>query len=289
MKRRASQRRPAAPPRAPSASREPLRPITVHDIVARKGARDRIVCVTAYDALFARLVDESGVDIVLVGDSVGNVVAGYESTLPVTLAQMIYHGRAVRRGIARALLIIDMPFLTYQVNPEEALRNCGRVMKRTLANGVKLEGAGDTVLRAVRAVTEAGIPVMGHLGFTPQSVHALGGARVQGREKSAAARLVDDARRLEDAGAFSIVLELLPAAVAEKITAAVRVPTIGIGAGIACDGQVLVLPDLLGLNDRFSPKFLKRYANLADDVRGAVRRFGDDVRAGRYPDGEHSF
>ena len=239
--------------------------------------------------MFARLVDESGVDIVLVGDSLGNVVAGFESTLPVTLDQMIYHGRAVHRGVQRALLIIDMPFLTYQVNAEEALRNCGRVMKETLANGVKLEGAGETVRRAVRAVTEAGIPVMGHLGFTPQSVHALGGPRVQGREKDAAARLVDDARQLEEAGCFAIVLELMPAAVAAKVTAAVKIPTIGIGAGVSCDGQVLVLPDLLGLNDRFSPKFLKRYANMADDVRGAVGRFCDDVRAGRYPDDEHSF
>ena len=289
MKRRASERRPGASRGAHSAAPGHEHAITIHDIVGRKGARDRIVCVTAYDVMFARLVDESGVDIVLVGDSLGNVVAGFESTLPVTLDQMIYHGRAVRRGVRRALLIIDMPFLTYQVNPEDALRNCGRVMKESLANGVKLEGAGEMVLRAVSAVTQAGIPVMGHLGFTPQSVHALGGPRVQGREKDAAARLVDSAKQLEDAGCFAIVLELMPASVAAKITAAVKVPTIGIGAGVSCDGQVLVLPDLLGLNDGFSPKFLKRYANMADDVRGAVGRFRDDVRAGRYPDDEHSF
>jgi len=207
----------------------------------------------------------------------------------VTLDQMIYHGSAVRRGVERALLIVDMPFLTYQVTAEDALRNCGLVMQRTEAQAVKLEGAGEPILRAVRAVTGAGIPVMGHLGFTPQSVHALGGTRVQGREKDAAQRLVEEARRLEEAGAFSIVLELMPADVAAEITDAVSVPTIGIGAGARCDGQVLVLPDLLGLNDRFAPRFLKRYATLADDVRGAVGRFADDVRRGRYPDAGHSF
>jgi 3-methyl-2-oxobutanoate hydroxymethyltransferase len=263
--------------------------VTVRDFVMSKRAGDKLVLVTAYDVMFARLVDESGVDAILVGDSVGNVFAGLGSTLPVTLDQMIYHGRAVRRGVSRALLIIDMPFLTYQVTAEDALRNCGRVMQETEAEAVKLEGAGETVVRAVRAVTGAGIPVMGHLGFTPQSVHALGGARVQGREQAAADRLVEDARRLEDAGAFSIVLELLPADVAAAVTAAVTIPTIGIGAGAKCDGQVLVLPDLLGLNDGFAPKFLKKYANLADDVRGAVSRFGDEVRRGKYPDAGHSF
>jgi 3-methyl-2-oxobutanoate hydroxymethyltransferase len=282
VKRRAPKKKPAA--RAPAA-----RPVTVRDFVASKRAGDKLVLVTAYDVMFARLVDESGVDAILVGDSVGNVFAGLDSTLPVTLDQMIYHGRAVRRGVSRALLIIDMPFLTYQVTAEDALRNCGRVMQETEAEAVKLEGAGETVVRAVRAVTGAGIPVMGHLGFTPQSVHALGGARVQGREQAAADRLVEDARRLEDAGAFSIVLELLPADVAAAVTEAVSVPTIGIGAGAKCDGQVLVLPDLLGLNDRFAPKFLKKYANLADDVRGAVSRFGDEVRRGKYPDAGHSF
>ena len=180
--------------------------------------------VTAYDALFGRLVDESGVDGVLVGDSLGNVFAGLSSTIPVTLDQMIYHARAARRGVTRALLIVDMPFLTYQVTPEDALRNCGRVMQETEAQGVKLEGAGDAIIRAVRRSSAAGIPVMGHLGFTPQSVHALGGFRVQGREKDAAARLVAEARRLEDAGAFSIVLELMPADVAAEVTAAVGDP-----------------------------------------------------------------
>ena len=266
-----------------------VKPVTVRDFIAKKASGEKLVVVTAYDALFGRLVDESGVDAALVGDSLGNVVAGLDSTLPVTLDQMIYHARATRRGVERALLIVDMPFLTYQVSTERALLNSGRVIQESEAQAVKLEGASTEVLAAVRAVTGVGIPVMGHLGFTPQSVHALGGYRVQGREKAAAIRMVDEARRLEDAGAFSIVLELVPAAVASEVTAAVSIPTIGIGAGAGCDGQVLVLPDLLGLNDRFAPKFLKRYASLADEVRAAVSRYGDDVRTGRYPDDEHSF
>ncbi len=266
-----------------------VKPVTVRDFVTSKTRGEKLVVVTAYDALFGRLVDESGVDAVLVGDSLGNVVAGLDSTIPVTLDQMIYHGRMARRGVERALLIIDMPFLSYQVSSEHALRNGGRVMQETEAQALKLEGATTEVLTAVRAITGVGIPVMGHLGFTPQSVHALGGYRVQGRERDAADRLVDDARKLEEAGAFSIVLELMPAAAATRVTEAVSIPTIGIGAGAGCDGQVLVLPDLLGLNDRFKPKFLKRYASLADEVRAAVGRYGEEVRNGRYPDDEHSF
>ena len=282
-------KKPAEQGSAPYGAPHDGKTVTVHDFLARKRSKDKLVLVTAYDALFGRLVDESGVDGVLVGDSVGNVVAGFPSTIPVTLDQMIYHARAARRGVSRALLIVDMPFLTYQVTPEDALRNCGRVMQETLAQGVKLEGGGDAIIRAVEMVTAAGIPVMGHLGFTPQSVHALGGFRVQGREKDAAKRLVGEAKRLEGAGAFSIVLELMPAAVAAEVTAAVAIPTIGIGAGAECDGQVLVLPDLLGLNDRFTPKFLKRYAAMADEVREAIGRFRSDVRSGRYPDADHSF
>jgi 3-methyl-2-oxobutanoate hydroxymethyltransferase len=267
----------------------PQQKVTVRDFLARKQTGEKLVLVTAYDALFARLVDESGVDAVLVGDSLGNVVAGLESTLPVTLDQMIYHARAARRGVSRAMLIVDMPFLTYQVSREQALFNCGRVVQETGAQAVKLEGASQEILRAVRAVSGVGIPVMGHLGYTPQSELALGPHRVQGREREAAARLVEAARALEDAGAFSLVLELVPARVACEVTAAVSIPTIGIGAGAGCDGQVLVLHDLLGLNDRFTPKFLKRYASLASEVREAVGRFRDEVREGRYPDDEHSF
>jgi 3-methyl-2-oxobutanoate hydroxymethyltransferase len=263
--------------------------LTIRDIARRRVDGERIVVVTAYDALFGRLVDEAGVDMVLVGDSVGNVFAGYDSTIPVTLDQMIYHGAAVARGVRRALLVVDMPFLTWQVSEAQALENGGRLVQQTGAQALKLEGAGEESVRAVRALVRVGVPVMGHLGFTPQSVHQLGGFRVQGREEQAAQQLVDDARRLEDAGAFSVVLELVPSTLAERVTAAVSIPTIGIGAGGGCSGQVLVLPDLLGLNDGFSPRFLKRYATLADTVRGAVRSFGDDVRAGRYPAPEHGF
>ena len=272
-----------------SATPPPVKAMTVRDFAARKRAAEKLVVVTAYDVLFARLVDESGVDAILVGDSLGNVVAGFDSTLPVTLEQMIYHGAAVRRGTSRALLIVDMPFLSYQVSTEDAMRNCGRVAQETGAQAVKLEGGGPEIEAAVRAVTRLGVPVMGHLGFTPQSVHALGGFRVQGRESEAGDRMVEQAQRLQDAGAFSIVLELVPAALAARVTEALAIPTIGIGAGAECDGQVLVLPDLLGLNDRFAPKFVRRYGNLSDEVRRAVRQFGDDVRGGRFPDDDHSF
>ena len=263
-------------------------PVTTRDFLTWKSAGRRIVTVTAYDALFGRLVDEAGVDCVLVGDSVNQVLAGEPSTLSATVEQMIYHARAVRRGVRRALLVVDLPFLSYQVSREEAVRNAGRIMKETGAQAVKLEG-GATMAATVQALVEIGIPVMGHLGLTPQSVHALGGYRVQGREEETARRLESDAAALESAGVFSIVLELVPAALAARITAARGVPTIGIGAGPSCDGQVLVLPDLLGLNDGFAPKFLKRYASLADDVRSAVGRFGEEVRAGAYPDADHSF
>jgi len=263
-------------------------PVTTRDFLAWKSSGRRIVVVTAYDALFGRLVDDAGVDCVLVGDSVNQVLCGESSTLSATLEQMIYHARAVRRGVQRALVVVDLPFLSYQVSREDAVRNAGRVMKETGASGVKLEG-GAAMADTVRALVEIGIPVMGHLGLTPQSVHALGGYRVQGREEESARRLESDAAALESAGVFAIVLELVPASLAAAITAARTVPTIGIGAGPHCDGQVLVLPDLLGLNDGFAPKFLKRYASLADDVKGAVGRFGDEVRRGVYPDADHSF
>lgn len=245
--------------------------------------------VSAYDALFARLSEQGGADLILVGDSLANVILGLDSTVPVTVDQMIHHGAAVRRGATRALVVVDMPFMSYQVSTPDALRNAGRIMKETNAHAVKVEG-GDTEMAAtVHAMTRAGIPVMGHIGFTPQSVNTLGGYRVQGRDPGDQDRLIEEARRIEAAGAFSIVLELVPTAVSKAITAAVHIPTIGIGAGAECDGQVLVLHDLLGLNDAFHPKFLRRYAELAGDVRSAVSRFADDVRSGRYPDTEHSF
>ncbi len=263
------------------------RPRSVLDLAAMKTAGRRIVMLTCYDALFARLLSEAGVDLMLVGDSVNQVLAGRESTLSATLDQMIYHAASVRRG-TDALVVVDLPFLTYQVSIEEAIRNAGRVMQETSAHAVKLEG-GRAMADTVRALVDRGIPVMGHLGLTPQSVHALGGYRVQGREKEAAARLVDDAKLLEEAGAFSLVLELVPRALARAVTKALRIPTIGIGAGEHCDGQVLVLHDMLGLNEGFSPKFLKRYGELAEATRQAVRAYADDVRSGSYPGPEHGF
>jgi 3-methyl-2-oxobutanoate hydroxymethyltransferase len=263
------------------------RPRTVLDLPKWKAEGRRLVMLTCYDAVFARLLAEE-VDILLVGDSLNQVTAGQETTLSATLDQMIYHSAAVRRGAPGMLLFVDLPFLTYQVTMAEAIRNAGRVLQETGADGVKLEG-GQVMAETVRALVDRGIPVMGHLGLTPQSVHALGGYRVQGRSPAAADRLVDDARALEEAGACATVLELLPTEVARRVTAALRIPTIGIGAGVGCDGQVLVLHDMLGLNEGFSPKFLRRFAELGAAVREAVRTYAEDVRAGRYPAKEHSF
>jgi 3-methyl-2-oxobutanoate hydroxymethyltransferase len=263
------------------------RPRSVLDLSAWKAAGRRLVMLTCYDAAFARLLDRAEVDLLLVGDSLNQVIAGQETTLSATLDQMIYHAAAVRRGAPGTLLFVDLPFLTYQVSVPEAIRNAGRVLQETDANGVKLEG-GRHMAGTVQALVERGIPVMGHLGLTPQSVHALGGYKVQGRDQAAADRLLEDARALEAAGACGVVLELIPTEVARRVTAALTVPTIGIGAGPACDGQVLVLHDMLGLNEGFSPKFLKRYAELGGAVRDAVRSYAADVRGGRYPSREHS-
>jgi len=265
------------------------RRLTIRDLLEMKQRGEKIVSLTAYDFLFGRLVDRGGVDIVLVGDSLGQVVAGYDTTLPVTLEEMIWHARAVRRGVRRALLVVDMPFLTFQISIEETLRNCGRVMKETGAEAVKLEGGDEEACRHVRALVRAGIPVMGHVGLTPQSVHALGGYRVQGRQQDSAARLREDAARLEEAGAFAMVLELVPAALAGEISRALHVPTIGIGAGPETDGQVLVLYDALGLNEAFQPKFLQRFAAIAEEARKGISAYSAAVRSGTYPDARHSF
>jgi 3-methyl-2-oxobutanoate hydroxymethyltransferase len=265
------------------------RRVTVRALLDMKQRGERIVVLTAYDFLFARLVDQGGVEIVLVGDSLGQVFAGQDSTLPVTLDDMIYHARAVRRAVKRALVVVDLPFLTFQISPEETLRNAGRVMKETGAEGVKLEGGDAESCAHVRALVRAGIPVMGHVGLTPQSVHALGGYRVQGREPEQADRLRADALRLQDAGAFSVVLELVPAPLAGDISKSLEIPTIGIGAGPHVDGQVLVLPDMLGLNDAFQPKFLRRFAKLADCARTGIDAYVRAVRDGDYPDAGTSF
>lgn len=263
------------------------RKVGLRDIARMKRDGHRLVVVTAYDVLFARLVDAAGVDVVLVGDSLGNVVAGFETTLPVTVEQMIYHAQAVRRGVKRALLVVDMPFLSYQSSREAAILNCGRVLKETEADAVKVEGGGPEMIDTISVLTRIGIPIVAHLGFTPQSVRTLG-MRVQGRAAADATRMVEEAKSLEEAGAFALVLELIPSELAARITEAVTIPTIGIGAGPGCDGQVLVLPDLLGLNDGFQPKFLKRYANLAEISRAAVAKFAEEVRSTTYPDAEHS-
>jgi 3-methyl-2-oxobutanoate hydroxymethyltransferase len=264
------------------------RPRSVPDLIAMKAAGRRIAMLTCYDALFARLLEQADTDVLLVGDSLHQVLGGHETTLGATLDEMIYHAAAVHRGAPRTLLFVDLPFLTYQVSVEEAIRNAGRVLQESGAHGVKLEG-GRPMAATVHALVDRGIPVMGHLGLTPQSVHALGGYRVQGRETDAAARLLADARTLEEAGACSMVLELMPADLARQISESIAIPTIGIGAGPGCDGQVLVLHDMLGLNDAFSPKFLRRFAELGEAVRGAAREFAEEVRAGDYPGREHSF
>lgn len=265
------------------------KPVTIRDLQVKKDNGEKIVATTAYDVLFGRLVDAAGVDMVLVGDSLGMVIAGLDSTKKVTLDQMIWHCAAVRRGVRRALLIFDMPWMTYQISPADAVRNAGRALAETNATAVKLEGATASSLAAVRACVDAGIPVMGHIGFTPQSDTALSGARVQGREVSVAGQLQADALALQDAGCFATVLELMPAELSQTISASLRIPAIGIGAGAGCDGQILVLPDLIGLNDGFAPKFLRRYADVAGIVKSAVSTYADDVRAGRYPDDSTSF
>lgn len=263
-------------------------PLTMPGLAARKARGERLVMLTCYDALFARLLEAAGVDLLLVGDSLNEVLAGRRSTLSATVDQMIYHAASVRRGVTRTPVVVDLPFLSYQVSAEEAIRNAGRVMAETDCHAVKLEG-GEAMAPTVAALVTRGIPVVGHLGLMPQSVHTAGGYRLQGRGEDAAERVLADARALEAAGASAVVLELVPRDLAARVTAALAIPTIGIGAGPGCDGQVLVLHDLLGLTEGFTPKFLRRYAELGPAVRDAVGQFADDVRTGRYPDEEHSF
>ena len=261
--------------------------ITVRTIRDMKAQRVRIVSVTAYDYPTARLADEAGVDLILVGDSVGMVVLGYESTIPVTLSEMAHHLKAVLRAQPRALVVADLPFLSFQTSPEDAVRNSGRLMKRG-AEAVKLEG-GKRMLPQIQAILAADIPVLGHLGLTPQSVHQFGGYRVQGRDRAGADALLSDAIALERAGCFAVVLEGVPLELGREITAALQIPTIGIGAGIHCDGQVLVLHDLIGLSFGKPARFVRRYAEAGDTIRNAISAFREDVRAGRYPSEEESY
>jgi 3-methyl-2-oxobutanoate hydroxymethyltransferase len=261
---------------------------TVLDLQDLKASRQKITMVTAYDATMARLVDAAGVDMVLVGDSVGMVIQGHEDTLSVTLDDMIYHGRCVARGLTQAHLTVDLPFMTYQISAAQALESAGRLVKEGRAQSVKLEGGARSVA-AAQLIVDAGIPVVGHLGLTPQSVNAMGGYRVQAREDAAAERLMADALALQEAGVFCLVLEMVPAPLAAEVTAALSIPTIGIGAGPHCDGQVLVCNDLLGLDSRFKPRFVRRFAELETPVIDAVRGYVDAVQDGSFPTREHSF
>ena len=262
--------------------------ITIRTLRRMKAQGEKITMLTAYDYPMARAVDEAGIDVILVGDSVGMVVLGYPTTLPVTMDDMVHHCKAVARGVSRALLVGDLPFMSYQVSREDALRNAGRLVKEGGAEAVKLEG-GQEVLGAVEALVAAGIPVMGHLGLTPQSYHQMGGYRIQARTAEAADRLLKDAAALERAGVFSVVLEGIPAEVARRVSEAINVPTIGIGAGPSCDGQVLVTHDMLGLHEDLSPKFVKRYTQGRQIFLEAMRQFRDEVRSGTFPGPEHSY
>ena len=266
----------------------PQKKLTVPDVVAMKRDGKRITMMTAYDAAFARLVDKAGIDILLVGDSAGMVMLGYPNTVPVTMDDMIRMSASVSRGATHPVLVGDMPFGSYQAGPQDALRNAARFLKEGGMDAVKIEGGRETV-DTVRALVENGISVMAHVGLTPQRVAMLGGFKTQARSARAARRLIDDAVALEDAGAFSIVLESIPGPVAEIVTDRLSIPTIGIGAGIACDGQVLVLHDVLGLYGDFKPKFAKRYADIGSQVVEALKAFDAEVRAGTFPDAEHSF
>ena len=263
-------------------------PVTVPRLRKMKRDGERITMVTAYDATFARLFDDAGMDVLLVGDSLGMVVQGQDSTLPVTVDEVIYHCRAVARGTRRAHLVGDMPFLSWQVSTEQALTNAGRFLSEGGAQSVKLEGGVDAA-PTIERIVHAGIPVMAHVGLTPQSVHAMGGFRVQGKTEDAAARVLADAKAVAEAGAYSLVLEGIPTDLAKRITDEVAIPTIGIGAGPHCDGQVLVCYDLLGLTRDMKPKFVKRYAEFFEEGVAAARRYGDEVRAGVFPSEEYSF
>ncbi len=265
-----------------------MKKVTIHTLRKMKQAGERITMLTAYDATFARLFDEAGVEVLLVGDSLGMVIQGHDTTLPVTMDQMVYHCSAVARTAERAHLVGDMPFGSYQAGADEAVRNAMRLVAEGGMESVKLEGGAeyaDVVSRVVRA----GVPVMGHIGLTPQSVHKLGGYIVQGRGEEKAQQLLDDAKALEQAGCYSLILEMMPAELSARISRSVSMPVIGIGAGAGCDGQVLVSYDLLGLNPAFTPRFVKRYLEMGVAIRDAVQKFRDDVRHGVFPGPEHSF
>lgn len=261
---------------------------TAATFAAAKAKGEKLSMLTAYDYSMAKLEDESGINGILVGDSLGNVVLGYEDTVSVTMEDMIHHGAAVARGAKNALVVVDMPFMSYEATVEEAVRNAGRLMKEGRAGAVKLEG-GVRVAEQIRAIVKAGIPVMGHIGLTPQSINVFGGFKVQGKSEEAARALLADAKAVEEAGAFAVVIEAVPAALAQMITDAVSIPTIGIGAGAGCDGQILVYQDMLGMFSDFTPKFVKRYANVGEVMREAFANYAAEVASGAFPTEEHTY
>lgn len=264
------------------------RVITTHKLLEMKVRGEKIAMLTAYDYTFAGIVDQAGIDIILVGDSAANVMAGHETTLPITIDQMIYHAQSVMRAVKNPLVVCDMPFGTYQGNPKEAVRSAIRIMKESEVDAVKLEG-GSEIMESVERILSTGIPVMGHLGLTPQSIHKFGTYAVRAKEEAEANKLVEDAIALEQAGCFAIVLEKIPAALAKKVSEAVKIPTIGIGAGPHCDGQVLVMHDMLGLNNSFSPRFLRRYANLYEESLKAIRNYVADVKRCDFPNEKEAY
>ncbi len=261
---------------------------TILDIGLMKQQHDKITVLTAYDYPFAQLMDSVGIDMILVGDSVGSVFSGYDNTLPVTLDEMIYHTRAVVRGSEQALIVTDMPFMSYQVDKRDARLNAGRLVKEGGTQAVKLEG-GEHMAATIRSIVDIDIPVVGHIGLTPQSIHRMGGFKVQGREEEQARRILADAKAVEESGAFAMVLEGVPRDLAKRVTESVSIPTIGIGAGADCDGQVLVIHDILGLCDKYSPKFVKRYADISTMITTGVDAYIKDVKSGDFPSSEHSF
>lgn len=265
-----------------------IKKVTTKTLYLLKQNNIKITALTAYDFITAKLLDDAGIDLILVGDSLGNVFQGNETTLPVTMDEMIYHTKAVTKGVSRAMVVVDMPFMSYQLITDEGFRNAGRIMKETSAGAVKLEG-GKRVAEAIRKITEAGIPVMGHIGLTPQSIHQFGSYRERGRNKEEADEIIDDAKVIEEAGAFAIVLEKIPAKLAKQITSKLSIPTIGIGAGAHCDGQILVTPDMLALNVDFHPRFVRHYAKLAKEINSAVSNYIADVKNNNFPSDDESY
>jgi len=262
--------------------------MTVSEIMAMKSKGEKITALTAYDYLMATLVDSAGVEIILVGDSGAMVFAGHDSTLPITMEEQLYHCRAVRRGVQHALVVADMPFLSFQVSPEEAVRNAGRFFKEADVDAAKLEG-GIEIADTIKRIIEVGMPVMGHLGLTPQSIRKFGSYKVQAKTAAAAQKLLEDAYSLQNAGVFAIVLEKIPSELAERVSKEITIPTIGIGAGPHCDGQILVTHDILGLYEKFKPKFVRQYAQLAQEVRRACGEYVQDVKSGKFPDATESY